>query len=321
MSLHSKKPDIAAPLTGTEHGHGNATEWQPHTITATETIEEGPTAALSALFDDGIPAPATGDQLPPLWHWVALARWPVSSELGTDGHPARGSFLPPVELERRMFAGGEVTFHQPLSVGAVVRREDTVVSVTAKTGRSGPLVLVIVATRLYDEHGRLAIEETQNLIYRTANTESTSDLSPESATDTQTGGGPLRRTDVWTWDFATDPTLLMRFSAATANPHRIHYDWPYATRIEGYPGLVVHGPLMTLALAEMLRLEQHPRTVSRMTHRSRMPLFCGQRAQLRRTQQTTDGALTLALFGPNDSGPHSTVTVEFDTNRDSTPHM
>lgn len=283
--------------------------WRPHTITATQTVDEGPVAALSALFDDGIPAPTAGDPLPPLWHWVALARWPVSSELGSDGHPARGSFLPPVELERRMFAGGEVTFHRSLSVGSVVRREDTVKSVTEKTGRSGPLVVVVVATRLYDEDGELAIEEKQNLIYRSSGTGSTSGSSPELADHAAPGSAPFRRADEWSWDFDTDPTLLMRFSAATANPHRIHYDWPYATRVEGYPGLVVHGPLMTLALAEMLRLEQHPGTVSRIAHRSQAPLFCGQRARLRRTEQTMPGSLTLGLFGPGDSGPHSTATI------------
>ncbi|MBN6054079.1 hypothetical protein JYK22_19210, partial [Nonomuraea sp. RK-328] len=113
--------------------------WEPHTVTTTETVDPGPVAALSALFDDGTPPVGPGDALPPLWHWLALARWPRSATLGADGHPARGTFLPPVELPRRMFAGGEVVLHAPLTVGSTVRRESSVESVAEKPGRSGPV--------------------------------------------------------------------------------------------------------------------------------------------------------------------------------------
>ncbi|MGP3917888.1 FAS1-like dehydratase domain-containing protein [Nonomuraea sp. 10N515B] len=280
--------------------------WAPHTVTTVETVEPHPVAALSALFDDGMPVIGPGDALPPLWHWGALARWPVSSVLGVDGHPARGSFLPPVELPRRVFAGGEVVFHAPLTVGATVRRESRVESVTEKSGRSGRLVVVVVATTLYDERDRLALEERQDLIYRdavpvpfAADIEIPAALVP--------AGAPLTRAGEWAWDLATDPTLLMRFSAATANPHRIHYDWPYATRVEGYPGLVVHGPLMTLALAEVLRLEKHDGPILRMRHRNRKPLFCGQAARLRRVGAAP---LTLGLFGDDSGEPCSTLTIE-----------
>src|SRR3954466_3892636 len=118
--------------------------WEPHTITTTETVAPHPVATLSHLFDNGRPAIGPGDALPPLWHWVALPRWPVTSALGVDGHPARGSFLPPVELPRRMFAGGDIVFHTPLTVGSTVRREASVESVTEKSGRSGPLAVVVV---------------------------------------------------------------------------------------------------------------------------------------------------------------------------------
>ncbi|MGV9378154.1 FAS1-like dehydratase domain-containing protein [Nonomuraea sp. NPDC003707] len=279
--------------------------WEPHTLTTRETVEPGPVAALSALFDDGTPAVGTGDALPPLWHWLALARWPVSSVLGADGHPARGSFLPPVELPRRMFAGGEVAFHAPLAVGSTVRREARVESVTEKPGRSGRLVVVVVAIRLYDEHDRLAVEERQDLIYREAGAvpEEAAPAGPAAAL--APAGAPFAREGEGSWRFATDPTLLMRFSAATSNPHRIHYDWPYATRVEGYPGLVVHGPLMTLALAEVLRLEGRDAPVARMRHRNRKPLFCGRPALLRRID-----AATLGVFG-QDEEPHSTLAIEF----------
>ncbi|MER5179081.1 MaoC family dehydratase N-terminal domain-containing protein [Streptomyces sp. NPDC002896] len=298
--------------------------WQPHTVTTTETVDPHPVAALSGLFDDGTPAIGPADALPPLWHWLALSRWPASSALGVDGHPARGSFLPPVELPRRMFAGGDVVFHAPLTVGSTVRREASVASVTEKSGRSGRLVVVVVETRLYDEKDRLAIEERQDIIYRDSGAVSSSDSPAKPAADLEPASAPFTPAGDWAWNLATDPTLLMRFSAATSNPHRIHYDWPYATRIEGYPGLVVHGPLMTLALAEVLRLEGHGSRVSRMRHRNRKPLFCGQPAQLRRTEDAAPEALTLGLFGPDsgaaDPTPHTTLTIEFDPRQEGTRH-
>ncbi|MDA3624095.1 MaoC family dehydratase N-terminal domain-containing protein [Saccharopolyspora sp. WRP15-2] len=266
---------------------------------------------LAKLFDDGTPAPGTGDALPPLWHWVALPRWPVSSELALDGHPARGAFLPPIELPRRMFAGGEVTFHADVRIGEVVRRESTVESVSEKSGRSGKLVIVVVRTRLFGANGRLAIEERQDLIYREAAAPSAPTARADVAAELHPVGRPLRRTGEWAWDFATDPSLLMRFSAATANAHRIHYDWPYATVVEGYPGLVVHGPLMTLTLAEVLRLEQPPGRPTRFTHRNRAPLFCGQAAKLH-GEPTADG-FSLDLLGPGgeSAGPRTSLVAEF----------
>ncbi|HEX2316980.1 MAG TPA: MaoC family dehydratase N-terminal domain-containing protein [Thermomonospora sp.] len=292
--------------------------WEPHTVTTDEPVDPAPVAALAALFDDGLPTPEPGAELPPLWHWVALPRWPVSSEVGADGHPARGSFLPPVDLPRRMFAGGEVTFHRPLRVGETVRRESTVESVTEKTGRSGRLVIVVVRTRLSGRDGALCVEERQDLIYREAGAPTGTAAPVEDAAALQPVGAPFRRAGEWTWDFSTDPTLLMRFSAATANAHRIHYDWPYATRVEGYPGLVVHGPLMTLALAEVLRLEGGSGRVTRLSHRNKAPLFCGQPARLRGAQ--TPEGLSLDLFGPGGeaAGPHTSLAVEIQ--QEALPH-
>ncbi|MER6941738.1 MaoC family dehydratase N-terminal domain-containing protein, partial [Nocardioides sp. NPDC000441] len=254
--------------------------WRPHRVRSTETLDAGPVAALGALLDSGARVPAAGDVLPPLWHWVALPRWPASSVIGVDGHPRRGDFLPPIDLPRRMFAGGEVTFHGDLRVGTEAVRESEVVSVEEKDGRSGRLAIVKVLTHLVDaERDDLLLEERQDLIYRDAAPTPTSFPDPEPASAIAPAGPPLVAEDDG-WRFVTDPTLLMRFSAATANPHRIHYDWPYATRIEGYPGLVVHGPLSTLVLAEALRLAHPDRAVRRLTHRNTAPLFCGDPAQV-----------------------------------------
>src|SRR5690242_11008194 len=139
----------------------DATPWEPHTEISTELIDPGPVAALAAIFDDGLPTPSPGDPLPPLWHWVGLPRWAASGVLGSDGHPRRGSFLPPITLPRRMFAGGQVTFTAPVTVGETIRREAEVVAVTDKTGRSGSLVVVEVRIRLYNASGALAVDETQ----------------------------------------------------------------------------------------------------------------------------------------------------------------
>ncbi|TYB45040.1 hypothetical protein FXF69_22320 [Actinomadura chibensis] len=294
-------------------------QWEPHTVTSAEVVRPGPVAALAALFDDGLPAPGAGDALPRLWHWVALPHWPVSSEVGPDGHPRRGTFLPPIELPRRMFAGGEVAFHGDLRVGETIRRESTVESVKEKSGQSGALVIVAVRTRLFGDGGELRVDERQDLIYREAGPTP----SPGERTEAERGaveraeveraaelrpvGRPLRRADAWAYDFSTDPTLLMRFSAATANAHRIHYDWPYATRVEGYPGLVVHGPLMTLTLAEAFRLERPDDAISRLTHRNMAPLFCGQAASVR-GRPTADG-VALDLLGPDGAGVRTAVNI------------
>ncbi|MFD6222343.1 FAS1-like dehydratase domain-containing protein [Nocardia asteroides] len=284
--------------------------WQPHLETTTELLDPAPVAALAALLDDALPTPGPGDPLPPLWHWVALPRWAASGVLGPDGHPRRGTFLPPVQLPRRMFAGGEIRFHAPLHVGSTVRREAEVVSVTEKNGRSGTLVVVDVQIRLFSDTGRLAIEESQNLIYREAAPRPDRTAELPAAEDT-VPGPPLRRTADNAWELRTDPALLARFSAATANAHRIHYDWPYATGVEGYPGLVVHGPLQAIALAEIHRL-MGGAPVRELRHRGRAPLFCGQPARLLATE-VPDG-VALELFGPGgeSAGPNATVDLTTD---------
>lgn len=286
--------------------------WQPHTVTTEEFVKPGPTAALSALFDDGLPTPQVGDALPPLWHWAALAHWPVSSELGTEGHTIRdgNSFLPPVDLPRRMFAGGSAEFPGVLRVGDTVRRVARVESVTEKQGRSGRLVVVVVSIELYAPDGALAVVEKQNIIYREAGRPAGRAPDPESAAALTPEGPPLQRHGADSWRLWTEPTLLMRFSSATANPHRIHYDWPYTTRVERYPGLVVHGPLMTLAAAETHRLSGDPRPIVALSHRNSAPLFCGTTAELRPTP--TAAGRTVSVLSRSQLGVPETVHSHLD---------
>ncbi|GAA3949567.1 FAS1-like dehydratase domain-containing protein [Gordonia caeni] len=291
--------------------------WEPRTETTEEYLDPGPVAALTALFDDGLPAPAPGERLPPLWHWAALARWPVSSLLAADGHPAKGDFLPPVELPRRMFAGGSASFPGALRVGDTIRRVARVESVTEKQGRSGALVLVVVGVELYASDGSLAVTERQNLIYREAPAPvAVADVpAPGPVATLSPGGPPLMPDGADRWRLVTDPSLLMRFSAATANAHRIHYDWPYATRVEGYPGLVVHGPLMTLSLAETHRLSGTGQAVRSLSHRNSAPLFCADPAYLAAT--ATPSGKTVEVMSADPTAPgasrvHSTLELTFD---------
>lgn len=287
-------------------------DWAPRTVVSTELIDPAPVAALAALFDDELPAPAVGDPLPPLWHWAALARWPVSGALDADGHPARdaASFLPPLDLPRRMFAGGTVRFPGELRVGDAVRRVARVESVTPKRGASGPLIVVAVAIELYGPDGELAVAETQQLIYREAARPAGSGRPPSGPVTARPGPPLVREHDGWR--LHTDPTVLMRFSAATANAHRIHYDWPYATGVEGYPGLVVHGPLMTLALAQAHR-RRDGRVVTELSHRATAPLFCGDEARIRLND--TENGCTATVFtrhegsAPGTERTHSTLDL------------
>jgi 3-methylfumaryl-CoA hydratase len=270
---------VSARTTATTPG--SYAGWEPHAITSVETIDPSPVTALHVLLDSGSPFPGVGEELPPLWHWVALPHWAHSSMLSVDGHPRRGDFLPPIDLPRRMFAGGEVILHGDLRVGDQVEREAVVESVEEKDGRSGRLGVVQTRTRLRSLSGELLLEERQDIIYRdAASPDLTAELPDPAAPAELVPFGPPLRQDGEGWRFVTEPTLLMRFSAATANAHRIHYDWPYATRVEGYPGLVVHGPLSTITLAETLRLAVPDRRVRRLRHRNTAPLFCGQEARI-----------------------------------------
>lgn len=270
----------------------SAVGWTPHTVSSVEVLDPAPVAALHALLDSGLQLPHVGDVLPALWHWVALPRWSPSSALDVDGHPRRGDFLPPIDLPRRMFAGGEVTIHGDLHVGASVIREASVTSVEEKVGRSGPLAIVQVQTLLRDTASLdVLVTERQDIVYRMAAAAADTAAFPgPSLPAAMLPAGPPLVSVREGWRFVTDPTLLMRFSAATANAHRIHYDWPYATRVERYPGLVVNGPLATLALAEALRLTEPKRRVWRLRHRNIAPVFCGTEAHVTVTAASPDTA-------------------------------
>jgi 3-methylfumaryl-CoA hydratase len=225
-------------------------------------IAPAPVQAAAATLDDVEAEFPLGSTVPPLWHWFYFLPKAPQSRIGDDGHPARGGFLPPIALPRRMFAGARLTFLSPLVVGRPAERRGTIRAISERNGRSGSLVFVTVGYTI-SQDGRTCIEEEQDIVYRDA--DPTPVPAPQSI-DLPPAAGTLVRT------ITPDPVLLFRFSALTFNGHRIHYDRPYATGVEGYPGLVVHGPLTAVLLLELVRRNIH-RPVSAFSFRGLLPLF------------------------------------------------
>jgi 3-methylfumaryl-CoA hydratase len=238
-------------------------------IEHTEVLRPEPAVALARLLDVELPDLET-DGLPLLWHWVYLLDRPRQADLGVEGHPVRGVIpVPPAPGRRRMAAGGRVTRVAPLIVGREATRRTEVVATTDKQGRTGPLTFVVVRHTI-GQDGEVRVVEEQDIVYRAA-----------AATPTQTVAVtpvPLAEGE---WSLPVDPTLLFRFSALTYNAHRIHYDRDYARDVEGYPGLLTHGPLQALAMAESAR--RAGATATAIDYRLVSPLFDHQGLVVRST--------------------------------------
>ena len=239
-------------------------QWVGNAQTRSDVVTATPIAALAATLDRAEPWPQPGDALPPIWHWLYfLPIYPLAAS-GADGHPTRGEFLPPVPLPRRMWAGSRLAFHRPLRVGAAIERTSRIADVTAKEGRAGPLVFVRVRHEIADGEG-IAIVDEHDIVYR--GNPRPGEIAPPAPT--APGEHAFSR------EIAPDPVLLFRYSALTFNSHRIHYDRSYVTGVEGYPGLVVHGPLIATLLLDLLRRERPGATVERFSFRAVSPLFDG----------------------------------------------
>jgi 3-methylfumaryl-CoA hydratase len=222
-----------------------------------ELLSPEPARALAGLL--GVPAP--GLDLPPLWHWVYLLDRPAQADLGPDGHPARSweagwVGAPPGPGQRRMWGGGRVRISGSVHIGLDATRRSTVLAVDRKQGRSGPLTVVTVAHEI-SQYGRTVVRDEQDIVYR----DGPGSLTVPDGSPVPAGPGE--------WEIETSPTLLFRFSALTYNGHRIHYDRDYARDVEGYPGLLVHGPLQALAMSWALR----PAGPGTFSYRLLAPLF------------------------------------------------
>ena len=235
--------------------------WVGRSETATDVIDVGKAQAMAATLDlRWILQP--GAALPPLWHWIYF--WSVSpiSMLGADGHAQRGGFLPPVSLQRRLWAGGRLQFLAPLAIGSAAQRVSTIKAVEIKQGKAGLLVFVTVSHEVL-VHDKTVLYEEHDIVYRDAPGANDAVPKPKSAPS---------RSD-WSRIITPDVVQLFRYSALTFNGHRIHYDRSYATQVEGYPGLIVHGPLIATLLTDLVQREIPKRTISEFTFRAVSPLF------------------------------------------------
>jgi 3-methylfumaryl-CoA hydratase len=271
-------------------------KWVGKTETISDQITPGPMAALSATLDLDLPFPQPGDALPPLWHWLYFLSIHRESELGPEGHSTRGGFLPPVPLPGRMWAGGRFVFRHPLRVGGSYQRTSRVLDVQQKQGRTGPLVFVVVRHEIGDAEG-LAVIEEQDIVYRDHPKAGDLTAEPERAPENAK----------WERTIRPDSVLLFRYSALTFNAHRIHYDHRYATETEGYPGLVVHGPLIATLLLDLLRRHMPQASTTGFRFRAVSALFdtrpflvCG---------KPDSDAKTISLWARSDSGRLATTGI------------
>jgi 3-methylfumaryl-CoA hydratase len=272
-------------------------EWIGREETGEDLISLAPVRAAAATLDDDPQTFGEGNPLPPLWHWFFFLSPARQGRLGEDGHPERGGFMPPIALPRRMFAGARLRFIEPLVIGRPARRTARIASVSEKSGKSGTLAFVGVDYRI-EQDGRLCIEEHQDIVYR----EPGAPVAAPHPADL-----PPPPEGAWTRTVTPDPRLLFRFSALTFNAHRIHYDRPYATAVEGYPGLVVHGPLTAVLLMELVR-RNSTRPVSAYAFRGQAPLF--DLAPFRLVGVPGEPGVSLEAHGP-DGRTAMTATAEF----------
>jgi 3-methylfumaryl-CoA hydratase len=250
---------------------------------AQDTITARDAARMAHVLDT--PAPADGAPLPPLWHWMGWAPDSPHDAIAPDGHLLRGDFLPDTPQPRRMWAGGRLAWQGQLRVGEVLTRQTTITAVTEKRGTAGDMVFVTLSHRISGAAGQ--IDEQQDLVF----VDLPDTWSPPAAR-------PAPPDPDWTETFPVDPVRLFRFSALTYNGHRIHYDHPYATGVEHYPGLVIHGPLQAMWLMD------------RWTRRHGPPAGYG----FRGIRPAFAGPLTLAAWGPRlatvDSDGAQCLTAE-----------
>jgi 3-methylfumaryl-CoA hydratase len=244
------------------------------------------TPGLLRRFRATIDSDATSEIAPQGIHWCLCLPEAATAELGDDGHPKRGGFMPPIPLPRRMWASSDVTFHAPLAAGADVVRKSTITEINEKRGSSGPLVFVTLDHETWADSA-LVISERQSVVYRDAPTVA----APTSPT------GDIADLSGWAIHRSITPSepLLFRYSALTFNSHRIHYDQPYATGVEGYRGLVVHGPLIATLLLDLAAREFGSNMLKKFSMRAQSAAFSGEPLHL--VSKNEGQKITLAAIG------------------------
>jgi 3-methylfumaryl-CoA hydratase len=241
----------------------NLADWIGRSETLRDTIAAAPVRGLNATLDHPALAVESGMPLFPLWHWLYFLPQHRQSDIGPDGHARRGGFLPPVALPRRMWAGSQFEFRGPVRVGDAVERTSTIADVTSKEGRTGKLVFVKVRHELRcNGAADPAIVEFHDIVYRDARKPGDVDPPPAVAAKGD-----------WQREIVPDDVLLFRYSALTFNGHRIHYDRQYVTQVEGYPGLIVHGPLIATLLMDLVRRHAPDAQVATFRFKAVRPTF------------------------------------------------
>jgi 3-methylfumaryl-CoA hydratase len=263
--------------------------WIGRSETHDDLLSPWTASALAATLRNDGRAWQPGQSLPPLWHWCYFLPTAAQDGLGADGHPARGGFLPPVPLPRRMWAGSQLEFFAPLPLGAPARKTSRVADVSLKRGKEGALVFVKVEHEVHAGDGTLLLRDVHDIVYREAARPGESAAPRPPPTDAH-----------WTVEHRPDAPLLFRYSALTFNSHRIHYDHPYVTQVEGYANLVVHGPLIATLLLEAAQQHNPARRVTGYAFRAVRPLTCGRLLRLHGHAAQTDGQV--ALWAEDEQG-------------------
>ena len=269
----------------------NLTSWIGRSETRHDLIGATPALALNATLDHPETTFAPGTPLLPLWHWLYFLPLHRQSEIGADGHAKRGGFLPPVPLPRRMWAGSQFAFRSPVRVGDAVERTSTIADVSSKEGRTGQLVFVKVRHEVRSRGAAdPAIVEFHDIVYREARRPDDVEPPPQRA---DTGAA-------WQREIVPDDVLLFRYSALTFNGHRIHYDRKYVTEVEGYPGLIVHGPLIATLLMDLVRRNAPQSEVATFRFRAVRPTF--DLNPFRVNGQLQDDGKTIKLWAQDHEG-------------------
>lgn len=264
-------------------------DWVGRKETKSDIATAWPVAAMNATLDRRDPDPVEGDAIPPGWHWLYFLETQPASELGPDGHAKRGGFLPPVALPRRMWAGGRIEFVRPVHVGEQLRRDSEIISVKPTQGKSGSLVFVTVRHTIHASNEIATVEE-HDIVYREA----------AKPGDPPPRGLPAPSAAPWRREIKADIVMLFRFSALIFNAHRIHYDLDYVKE-EGYPALIVHGPLQTLLLLDLCR--RNGMKVAKLDYRAMHPLFDTERFTVNGTP-SADGSKA-DLWTANGEGSYA----------------
>jgi 3-methylfumaryl-CoA hydratase len=250
---------------------------------------------LLATFDHPPRRPAAGEPIPPAWHWLYLRTVAPQHELGQDGHPRTGSFLPALpSLPRRMWGGSRLHFLRPIRVGDRLTAASEITACTMRQGRSGRFAVVTVRHEV-SAGGALATIDEHDIVYREP-------AAPGAGAPPRADGADPDATAAEAADFERivqpDPVMLFRFSAVTFNGHRIHYDHPYVTDVEGYPGLVVHGPMMALLMLDLLHRRRPGIDIERFEFRALSPVFVPQRIAVKAAATADGGGFATWIESP-----------------------